>query len=99
MASDPEVLEALRGVVDPEVGVNIVDLGLVYRAERTTDAIDVAMTMTTRACPLGEMMLEEARAALVRRFPDVPRIATSLVWDPPWTPTMMTEQGRQQLGI
>jgi metal-sulfur cluster biosynthetic enzyme len=99
MASDPEVLDALRGVVDPEVGVNIVDLGLVYRAERTADAIDVAMTMTTRACPLGEMMLEEARAALIRRFPDVPRIATSLVWEPRWTPAMMTEQGHQQLGI
>jgi metal-sulfur cluster biosynthetic enzyme len=49
MASDAEVLEALRGVVDPEVGVNIVDLGLVYRAERTAAAIDVAMTMTKHA--------------------------------------------------
>ena len=97
MALHPDVLEVLRAVVDPEVGINIVDLGLVYRAERTVDAIDVAMTMTTRACPLGEMMLEEARAALARHFPDVPRIATNLVWDPLWTPAMMTVQGREQL--
>jgi Iron-sulfur cluster assembly protein len=69
MALHPDVLEVLRAVVDPEVGINIVDLGLVYRAERTVDAIDVAMTMTTRACPLGEMMLEEARAALAPAFP------------------------------
>jgi metal-sulfur cluster biosynthetic enzyme len=99
MASDAEVLEALRGVVDPEVGVNIVDLGLVYRAERTAAAIDVAMTMTTRACPLGEMMLDEARAILVRRFPQVPRIAAQLVWEPPWTPAMMSPQAHQHLGI
>lgn len=96
MALHPDVLEVLRGIVDPEVGVNIVDLGLVYRAERTADAIDVAMTMTTRACPLGEMMLEEAGAALSRRFPGL-RIATSLVWEPPWTPAMMTPQGQQLL--
>lgn len=95
---DPEVLEALRGVIDPEVGVNVVDLGLIYRAERTAAAIDVAMTMTTRACPLGEMMLEEARAALMLRFPKMPRIATHLVWEPPWTPGMMSPQARQQLG-
>ena len=98
MASDPEVLEALRGVVDPEVGVNIVDLGLVYRAERTAAAIEVAVTLTTRACPLGEMMLEETRAALMLHFPEVPRIATQLVWEPPWTPGMMSPQARQQLG-
>lgn len=98
MALHPDVLEVLHGIVDPEVGVNIVDLGLVYRAELKADAIDVAMTMTTRACPLGEMMLEEARAALSRRFPDL-RIATSLVWDPPWTPAMMTPQGQELLAL
>jgi len=98
MGLDPDVLDVLRGIVDPEVGVNIVDLGLVYRAERSADTIDVAMTMTTRACPLGEMMLEEARAALSQRFPGLP-IAVGLVWDPPWTPDMMTAQGRESLAL
>jgi metal-sulfur cluster biosynthetic enzyme len=79
MAFDLDVLDVLRDIVDPEIGINIVDLGLVYRAERTADAIDVDMTMTARSCPLGEMMLEEARAALSQRL----LIATSLVWDPP----------------
>jgi metal-sulfur cluster biosynthetic enzyme len=97
MALHPEILDVLRGIVDPEVGINIVDLGLVYHAERTDDAIDVAMTMTTRACPLGEMMLEEARAALAEHFPDVQQISTSLVWEPPWTPAMMTLQAQEQL--
>ena len=99
MGLHPDVLDALRAIVDPEVGMNIVDLGLVYRAERMNDAIDVELTMTSRACPLGEMMLEEAHAALALRFPDVPRIATSLVWDPPWTPAMITPQGRERFAI
>lgn len=97
MVLHADVLEVLRGIVDPEIGINIVDLGLVYRAERSADAIDIAMTMTTRACPLGEMMLEEAKAALAQHFPDVPRVAVNLVWDPLWTPAMMTPQGREQL--
>jgi len=98
MALDPEVLEVLHGIVDPEIGINVVDLGLVYRAERMADAIDVAMTMTSRSCPLGEMMLEEARSALSQHFPGL-SIATSLVWDPPWTPEMMTMQGRESLAM
>ena len=98
MALDPEVLEVLRDIVDPEIGINIVDLGLIYRAERMADAIDVAITMTARSCPLGEMMLEEARAALTQHFPGF-SIAASLVWDPPWTPEMMTTQGRESLAM
>lgn len=98
MALDPDVLDVLRSIVDPEIGINIVDLGLVYRAERADDAIDVDITMTTRACPLGEMMLEEARAALSQRFPGL-RNTVGLVWDPPWTPDMMTLQGRESLAL
>ena len=98
MAFDSEVLQVLRGIVDPEVGLNIVDLGLVYRADRTDDAVDIAITMTTRACPLAALLLAAARAALAQRFPDVPMISASLVWDPPWTADMITPDGRQQLG-
>jgi metal-sulfur cluster biosynthetic enzyme len=99
MEHHPEILEVLSGIVDPEIGVNIVDLGLVYRAERGPDAIVVAMTTTTQACPLGEMILEEARAALARRFPDVAHISTRLVWEPLWTPDMITARGREQLAM
>lgn len=98
MALDSEVLEVLRVIVDPEIGINVVDLGLVYRAERTADVIDLAMTMTARSCPLGEMMLEEARAALLQHFPGL-SITASLVWNPPWTPEMMTMQGRESLAM
>ena len=97
MERHADVLDALKHVVDPEVGLNIVDLGLVYGAERADDAVVVEITMTTRACPLGEMILEEARAALAAHFPNVPRISVSLVWDPPWTPAMITMCGHEQL--
>ena len=94
---DNALLEALQGVNDPELGINIVDLGLVYRAVRTPAGIDVALTMTAPSCPLGEMLVEEARGALRREFPDAATIQVELVWDPPWTPDRMSEGARQRL--
>lgn len=95
---DPDVLEALRTVIDPEVGLSIVDLGLVYRAARATDAIVVAITLTTRACPLGRMIVGEAELRLRQRFPDAGMVDVKLVWEPPWKPDRITEQGRALLG-
>ncbi|MBM6583026.1 metal-sulfur cluster assembly factor [Microvirga sp. BT689] len=84
---DPDILNCLQDVMDPEIGLSVVDLGLVYQAGQDDHGIDVALTLTTRACPLGEMIVEDARARLVRRFPDAPGIAINLVWSPLWTPT------------
>lgn len=95
---DPDILDALKEVHDPELGINIVDLGLVYRAERTREGIVVEMTMTTPTCPIGEMIVMQAEAALRRRFPDVQTIRVHLLWDPPWSPDLMTEEGRRALG-
>ncbi len=95
--NDHEVLDALRCVNDPEVGINIVDLGLVYRAERTPEGIKVALTLSTPSCPLSEMLIEEAQEALRSRFPDAPSIYVELVWDPPWTPDRMSETARRLL--
>ena len=67
---DPDVLDCLLEVMDPEVGLSVVDLGLVYRATRGDNGIAVALTLTTRACPLGEMIVEDARERLARRFQD-----------------------------
>ncbi len=92
-----DVLEALKTVNDPEVGINIVDLGLVYRAELGANAIKVALTLSTPSCPLSEVLLEDARAAIRERFPDVPFIEVELVWDPPWTPDRMSDDARRQL--
>jgi metal-sulfur cluster biosynthetic enzyme len=96
--NNPEVLAALKGIVDPEIGVNIVDLGLVYRAEHSTRGIEVKLTLSTPSCPLSEMMLEEVREALKANFADAPGITVELVWDPPWTPDRMSEAARMLLG-
>lgn len=92
-----DVREGLKQVYDPEIGINIVDLGLVYEATRTADTIDVAMTTTSPACPLGEALTSEAYSALAARFPGEIAIHVQLVFDPPWSPDRMTEAGRQQL--
>jgi metal-sulfur cluster biosynthetic enzyme len=95
--TDHDLLEPLKSVNDPEIGINIVDLGLVYRASRTAAGIEVALTLTTPSCPLGEMLAEEVRDALRKAFPDAPSIEVDLVWDPPWSPDRMSEAARQQL--
>ncbi|WP_457091877.1 metal-sulfur cluster assembly factor [Microvirga sp. P5_D2] len=95
---DPEVLDCLLEVMDPEVGLSVVDLGLVYQATRSDDGIEVALTLTTRACPLGGMIVEDARERLSRRFQDVPKVAVGLVWSPPWTPDRITGRSLELLG-
>lgn len=96
---DDDILTALKAVIDPELGINIVDLGLVYSATRSTNELYVALTMTTPACPLGEMMSEEIKRVLGERFPDAQNVRVELVWDPPWSPDLMTEESRRQLGM
>ena len=96
--NNSEVLATLKGVTDPEIGVNIVDLGLVYRAEYSEQAIEVALTLSAPSCPLSEMMLEQVRKALKANFADAPAIRVELVWDPPWTPDRMSRAARTLLG-
>ena len=94
-----DILAALKTVIDPELGINIVDLGLVYHATRTANGIDIELTMTTPACPLGEMMTEEIKLVLRDRFPELPNLRVEIVWDPPWSPELMSEESRRQLGM
>jgi metal-sulfur cluster biosynthetic enzyme len=98
MTRDERVLQELRDVIDPEVGINIVDLGLVYEATREEGRVRVRMTMTTPACPLGSYLTESVDAALRRGFPDAEAIQVELVWDPPWSPDLLTPEARRQLG-
>ncbi|MEE1609844.1 metal-sulfur cluster assembly factor [Microvirga sp. CF3016] len=95
---DPDVLACLADVLDPEIGLSVVDLGLVYQASRASEAVEVALTLTTRACPLGEMIVEEARERLAHRFQDASRIDVRLVWDPAWNPDFITARGQELLG-
>ena len=87
----------LRQVIDPEVGANIVDLGLVYAIDIAAGRVRVAMTMTSPACPMGEMILDDVRAILADKLPGWPA-DVALVWEPPWSPALMSERTRRNFG-
>jgi metal-sulfur cluster biosynthetic enzyme len=97
-STDPEVddlLEAMRDVVDPERGVNVVDLGLVYGVAMETDrTATIDMTLTSAACPLTDVIEDQTRAALDGLVND---FRINWVWLPPWGPEKITEDGREQL--
>ena len=99
MIEQDTVLEALRFVKDPELNVNVVDLGLVYTVQtRETGEVDVEMTLTSPACPVGPQMLREASAA-VEKIEGVTKANVRLVMNPPWSQDRMTDAARDELGI
>jgi len=94
-----DVYEGLKNVYDPEIGVNVVDLGLVYDAdiEESGDVL-VTMTLTSLGCPLGPVIVQEVNNAL-RDLPGIGNTDVKLVWSPPWSPDMMSEEAKDELGI
>ncbi len=98
MPDDDAVREALQQVDDPEVGMNIVELGLVYLIEVGEKSIHVEMTMTTAACPMADMITDNARRVIAAIAPPGTSIDVELVWDPPWTPDKMTGIARDHFG-
>jgi metal-sulfur cluster biosynthetic enzyme len=95
--TETDVREALHEVIDPELGVDVVNLGLVYRVEVAGDMVRVVMTMTSPACPLGTFLAETIQTIVKRRVNGVRDVEVVLVWDPPWRPEMMSEQAKAQL--
>lgn len=95
---EARVLEVLRKVIDPELGINIVDLGLVYSADVVGRKAFVVMTMTTPGCPMHAFLTEQAREVLTQELKDVDAVNVELVWEPPWAPEMMSSAARKQLG-
>lgn len=92
------VREALRAVNDPEIGMNIVELGLVYRIDVAPQKVHVTLTMTTPACPMGGVIVDEAREAVGPLVPHGGNVEVELVWEPPWSPEMMSANAKQALG-
>lgn len=93
-----QVRSALRWVIDPELGINVVDLGLIYDVVVQGDQVRVDMTMTTPACPLNAYLSSSADSIIRNLVPEIQSVDVNLVWDPPWNPTMMTAQARELLG-
>ena len=100
--TEDHVREALKQVIDPELFVNIVDLGLIYGVEieevESKSNIKIDMTMTSPACPAGPQLIQQSKTVL-GALPDVANVEVKVVMTPPWTPDRMTEDARDQLGI
>jgi metal-sulfur cluster biosynthetic enzyme len=92
------IRDALSTVEDPEAGMNIVDLGLVYAVDVGERRVRVDMTMTTPACPVAEMLVEQARAAIAAVVPPDTAIDVQLVWEPIWNPSMMSGVAKDHFG-
>ena len=98
MTTNDEIKEALKQVYDPELGVNVVDLGLVYGAEVDGEGnVHVTMTLTSPGCPIGPMVGEMVQDALAP-LDGVKQVDVDVVWTPPWRPDMMTEDAKLELG-
>jgi metal-sulfur cluster biosynthetic enzyme len=91
------VLEALRAVIDPEIGVNIVDLGLVYGIDVDARNVHVSLTLTSPACPLGEQVVRDAEDRL-HGVEGLAEVHVELVWQPAWTPERMSPYAKDILG-
>lgn len=98
MYTQDQLIDFLRDVVDPDLGFPIVDLGLVYRAEDKGEWIEVDFTLTSPACPVGDLILEDIKAALTSAT-GIEDIRVQIVWNPPWDKDMMSEEMKLMLGI
>ena len=97
MASDLDIRAALKHVLDPEIGINIVDLGLVYRIEVEGTRALVVMTMTSPACPLVDYLKELVTEAVRQHVPEVTEVEIAIEWEPPWDPEMMSDEAKREL--
>jgi len=98
MPDESAIRDALAQVDDPEAGMSIVDLGLVYAVEVDERSVRIDMTMTTPACPVADLLVEQARAAVAAIAPSDAVIDVRLVWEPIWNPSMMTGVAKDQFG-
>lgn len=98
MPDEVAMLDALKQVIDPELFVNIVDLGLVYSIQLEADKVQVEMTLTSPACPAGPQLVQQAKMA-IEKLDGVKEATIKLVLSPPWSPDRMTDEARDQLGI
>lgn len=97
MITEDKVRGALKKVLDPELGVNVVDLGLIYGIDIDGNNVKVTMTLTTEGCPLHDSIARGVQGAL-SKLEGIGEVEVDLVWDPPWTPDLMSDEARKDLG-
>ena len=92
------IYDLLHSVIDPETGINIVDMGLIYGVNCIGDGVNITMTMTSAACPMSDLLIEDIEGTLRERLPESTKMTVALIFDPPWNPSMMSESARSQFG-
>jgi metal-sulfur cluster biosynthetic enzyme len=98
MLDQDVIYGALKHIYDPEVGINIVDMGLIYSLELEDNKVGIHMTLTSPACPAGPQILGQVDSKL-REIEGVEEVDINVVWSPPWSPDMLSDEARDQLGI
>lgn len=97
MVTKEDVLKALKAVIDPELGINIVDLGLIYEVRVEDNKVYVKMTLSAKGCPLHESILSGAEN-VIKMMNNVEEANVQIVWDPPWTPDRLSPEAKKKMG-
>lgn len=98
MVTQEDVMNVLKQCYDPEIPINIVDLGLIYKVDIQDSTVNVDMTLTAPGCPMHSLIARDVKQKL-ESIPGVGQVNVRVVWDPPWTPDRMAEEARKRLGI
>ena len=99
MPTKEEVVQALHQVEDPELGMDIVELGLLYDVEVDGPNVKVVHSLTSMGCPAGPMIQEDIHSVVTSRFPNLENVEIELTWEPPWTPDLMSDDAKFILGF
>ncbi len=98
MVTKQDVMRALKNCYDPEIGVSLVDLGLIYDVQVKDDKVHIKMTLTTPGCPMHAFMVNDVEEK-VKKVKGVKEVKVELVWNPPWTPDKMSKEAKKRLGF
>ena len=98
MITKQDVMKVLKQCYDPEIGINVVDLGLIYDVQVKNDKVNIKMTLTTPGCPMHSFLTQNVQDK-VKDVKGVKEVKVDLIWDPPWTPDRMTKNVRKKLGL
>ncbi len=98
MVTEESVYEAIKEIIDPEIGINIVDMGLIYEVDIDDTTVDITMTLTSPGCPAGGQIVNGTQH-VTQQLEGVDEVNVQVVWTPRWTPELMSEEAKDELGI
>ena len=98
MVTEEIVLEQIKQIIDPDIGLNIVDMGLIYGVDINDDIVNITMTLTSPGCPAAPQLLNGSQT-VVQQLDGVEEVNVNVVWTPQWDPEMMSEEAKDELGI